>query len=73
VPEIRCDGNKKFGVIDGRATGIFEAVCSSRFCKQRNNEIVLHIWDLGKINEYGTVLPIDTKRFKKPEVKGIYK
>ena len=65
MPDIRCN-NKKFGeVTDG--TGIYEAICTSRFCKQHPNEVVLHRWNLEKLNADGFVKLIETKRFKRPK------
>jgi len=72
VPEIRC-ASKKHGEITENSKGEFRRTCNSRFCKKLGNEIVEHIWNLEKINENQIVFPIDTKRYKRPEVRGIIK
>lgn len=69
MPEIRCK-NKKHGEINDQASGILIRVCASKFCKIQN-EIVEHHWNLEKINENGTIYPVETKRYKRPIVKGI--
>jgi hypothetical protein len=69
VPEIRCN-TKKFGEVTSESKGIFEAVCTSRFCKIQASEVVLHRWDLQQLNENGSIKMIETNRFKRPEVKG---
>ena len=70
MPEIRC-ANKKFGEVNSEAKGIFEATCNAGYCRRDSNAIVLHRWNLEKVNEDGTITPIETKRFKRPEVRGI--
>jgi len=72
VLEIRCD-SKKHGEVTENSIGIFERICDSRFCKTRPNEVSLHVWNLEKLHEDGTIKPINTKRFKRPEVRGINK
>jgi hypothetical protein len=72
VPEIRC-GNKKHGEVSEYAQGVLIRLCSSRFCKVQQNEIVEHHWNLEKVNENQIIYPIETKRYKKPEVKGSFK
>jgi hypothetical protein len=69
VPEIRCS-SKKFGEVTSESKGILEAVCTSRFCKIRPDEVVLHRWDLQQLNVNGSINLIETKRFKRPEMKG---
>jgi hypothetical protein len=69
VPELRCT-SKKFGEVTNKSKGIFETVCTSRFCKIRPDEVVLHRWDLQQLNENGSIKLIETKRFKRPEMKG---
>jgi hypothetical protein len=66
MPEIRC-ANKFFGEVSENSRGIYEAVCQSRFCKTGTNEVVLHRWDLEKLNADGTIKLIETKRFKRPK------
>jgi hypothetical protein len=69
VPDIRCN-SKKFGEITIESKGIFESICTSRFCKVQPDEVVLHRWDLEKLNANGSIKMIETKRFKRPELKG---
>jgi hypothetical protein len=69
VPEVRC-ASKKFGEVTNKSQGILEAVCTSRFCKTRPDEVVLHRWDLEQLNVNGSIKMIETKRFKRPKVKG---
>jgi len=69
VPDIRCS-SKKFGVVTTKSTGILEVICTSNFCKNQKDEVVLHRWDLEQINENGSVKMIDTKRFKRPDMRG---
>jgi len=70
--EIRCD-SRKFGEVSEDATGELRIFCNSQFCKEHGNEIVEHVFNLAKINENGIVKPTHTNRYKRPEVKGIYK
>jgi hypothetical protein len=68
VAEIRCK-NKKFGELT--PDGILEIFCTSNFCKDhRGDETVIHRWDTGKLNADGTVKLIETRRFKKPTLRG---
>jgi hypothetical protein len=69
VPELRCN-SKKFGEVTTKSTGIFEAICTSRFCKTRQDEVILHKWDLRQLNPNGSIKMIETKRFKRPAVRG---
>ena len=69
MPEIRCE-SKKFGEVTNESTGIFESICTSRFCKIQPEEVVLHRWDLQQLNVNGSIKMIETKRFKRPKVKG---
>lgn len=68
MPEIRCN-SKKFGEITTESKGIFESICTSRFCKI-NDEVVIHRWNLEKLNANGSIKMIETKRFKRPELRG---
>ena len=72
MPEIRCQHKKHADVSDG-ATGLLFESCNSQLCKQYGNEVVIHEFDLEKISEDGIIYPIDTKRYKRPEVRGIRK
>jgi hypothetical protein len=63
VAEIRCQ-NKKFGDIDPHASGIFEVTCNSKFCGQPNN-VTLHIFNLGKVDEDNVIRPTETKWLKR--------
>jgi hypothetical protein len=65
VPEVRCN-SKKFGEVTTKSAGIFEAICTSRFCKSRQDEVILHRWDLEQLNANGSIKMIETKRFKRP-------
>lgn len=71
MPEIRCSGTKH-GEVSDNSIGKFYRTCTSKFCKLRPDEVVLHIWDLALREENERLVKlIDTKRFKKPFVKGI--
>jgi len=72
VPEIRCN-SKKFGEVSSEARGIFEVICNSRFCKNQHNEVVLHRWNLEKLNADGSIKMIETRRFKRPKPEGKWK
>lgn len=69
MPEIRCN-SKKFGEVTTKSQGIFESICTSRFCKIYQDEVVIHQWDLEKLNVNGSIKMIETKRFKRPELRG---
>lgn len=69
MPEIRCN-SKKFGEVTIKSVGVFEAVCTSKFCKIKHDEVVLHRWDLQQLNDNGSIKMIETKRFKRPEMRG---
>ena len=69
MPEIRCE-NKKFGEVSDGAKGIFEVICGSRFCKTQYDEVVLHRWNLEKLNANGSIKLIETRRFKRPKQEG---
>lgn len=65
MAEIRC-GKRKFATIT--ENGILEVFCNSVFCKTyaTANEVVIHRFDVNKINADGTIKLIETKRFKRP-------
>lgn len=69
MPEIRC-GSKKFGEVTTKSEGVLEVICTSNFCKTRSDEVVLHRWDLKQVNNDGSIKLIDTKRFKRPKMRG---
>ncbi|QLF83907.1 hypothetical protein SEA_BECKERTON_22 [Mycobacterium phage Beckerton] len=64
MADIRCS-NKKHGEISDNSTGELQMFCRDRFCKIHENEVVLHIWNLAKKSEDGSIRPIETRRFKK--------
>lgn len=72
MPEIRCKF-KKHAEVEFGATGILYKSCDSKFCKKYGNEVVIHHFNLEKVNEDGIIFPTDTKRYKRPEVRGINK
>lgn len=78
MPDIRCN-SRKFGFVSENSIGIFEAVCNSDFCihaetgRFRKDVVVLHRWDLEKLNEDETIRPIQTFVQKKLGTKGIQK
>ena len=70
--EIRCE-NKIHAEVSADASGTLWKYCDSKFCKEFGNEVVVHEFNLGKRSEDGNIYPIDTKRYKRPEVRGISK
>ena len=72
MPEIRCE-NKLHGEVTKNSIGELRKFCNSKFCKVDSKEITEHVWNLGKVSEDGTIRPVATNRFKRPEVKGITK
>lgn len=45
--ELRCAGNKLYGiVVDEATTGTLEVRCTSRFCGKQEGVVVLHRFDL---------------------------
>lgn len=58
--ELRCSGNKLYGlVVDGEAKGTLEVRCTSRFCGKQDGVVVLHQFNLAS-GEY------QTRRYKEP-------
>ncbi|UOW93355.1 hypothetical protein SEA_LABELLE_29 [Mycobacterium phage Labelle] len=72
MPEIRCK-HKLHAEVSEEATGTLFKYCDSKFCKEFGNEVVIHEFDLAKVSENGIIYPTDTKRYKRPEVRGINK
>jgi len=65
--DIRCESGTKFAVASEDAAGELEILCRNKLCKVFGNEIVIHVFNLGKIDEDGTIRPTKTKRFKRPK------
>lgn len=61
--ELRCPGNKLHAMViddpDIKAQGVIEVRCGSRWCKQDDNVVVLHRFDLGTGE-------ITTRRYSEP-------
>lgn len=63
--ELRCSGNRVFGLLDEdavKATGVLEVKCGSLFCGKRSGVVVLHRFDLST-GEY------NTRRYSEPNNK----
>ena len=71
--DVRCK-HKLHAQVSEDASGTLWKYCDSKYCKERDGEVVIHEFNLGKRNEDGkTIYPTDTKRIKRPEVRGINK